>query len=427
MGRGEVHFTSFHLTSLSFAETAQTRPKDPPSDESSKATPAPALTSPETQKQQFGRTSGRAWNDGGLQALRVDENASVQELDGGVDRESPETRRVANKKTSRGKPGYVNDEIATIEDDGPESPVKKKGWGEERESKQPPLPKPPKLPPPRREETYEDRPSTLLNSRSTKDEQVLTISRLGEKSPSNRKSDTDFGLDDSLGRLAPTGMGRPPPPGGNKGFKAAPSDKYDLDLSDDEDEKRSFDMERCELISAYIPQTYLSTDDRSLLSSVCRYYKWNRNKPADLLDFLWRNFDAKQYSMLCFTYKDQDSIFAGFQGENVAHGLFCRLEKLGMEYFGAMQTLYRPSRQNSYNALDSFKVLGVFILPGSEVPRPLVTLPDFQDFQILKADTKDPLIRQFVGKIITGTSPVQEFSSISFNQSQKAPSELPRR
>jgi hypothetical protein len=166
----------------------------------------------------------------------------------GADRESPETRRVAMKKTSRGQPGFVTDTIATIEEDERDSPVKKKGWDEERESMKPAIPKP-KPPPPRKEApSYdEDRPSTLLHSKSTKDEQVLTLSRNSDKSPSNLKSD-GLGLDESLGRLAPTGMGgRPQPPGGNKsGFKAAPTDKYDLDLSDDEDEKKVFDMERCE-------------------------------------------------------------------------------------------------------------------------------------------------------------------------------------
>lgn len=112
------------------------------------------------------------------------------------------------------------------------------------------------------------------------------------------------------------------------------------------------------------------------------------------------------------------------QGDNVAHGLFCRLEKLDMEYFGCMQTLYRPSR--SHNALDAFKVIGVFILPGTDIPRKLASFPDFQDFQILKADTRDPLIRQFVGKIMVGTSPVQEFSSVAYSQSHRAPSEIRR-
>jgi hypothetical protein len=173
----------------------------------------------------------------------------------GADRESPETRRVATKKTSRGQPGFVTDEIATIEDDEPDSPVMKKGWGEERESSKPAIPKP-KPPPPQKEApkpSYydEDRPSnrssTLLHSKSREDEQVLTLSRNSDKSPCNLKSD-GLGLDESLGRLAPTGMGgRPQPLGGNKsGFKAAPSDKYELDLSDDEDEKKVFDMERCE-------------------------------------------------------------------------------------------------------------------------------------------------------------------------------------
>lgn len=272
----------------------------------------------ESQNQQAGRTSGaHAWNDISVPS-NVEEH-SVLEMEG-AERESPETRRVANKKTSRGGPGYVTDEITTIEDDEPDSPVKKKGWGEERESlpsKPANIPKP-KPPPPRKpqeDSSYDDdRPSTLLTSISTKakDAEVVTLSRPGDKAVN---TDDETGLDDSLGlsRLAPTGMGRPPPPGGNKGYKAASPNRYDLDLSDDDDDKKTFDLERfCKFYKVGTEDlTRHVTPDPCHLSSP--HDQWNKSKPADLLDFLWRNFDAKQYSMLCLTYKDQDSIFAGFQ------------------------------------------------------------------------------------------------------------------
>ena len=99
-------------------------------------------------------------------------------------------------------------------------------------------------------------------------------------------------------------------------------------------------------------------------------------------------------------------------------------------------------------------MLGLFIVPGSEMPaRLLAAVPDLQggssaasasaapaagnssatgagaaagsrggtpvggdllgSFQLLKADVKDPLVRQFVGGLVTGISPVPEFAVLA--------------
>ena len=107
-------------------------------------------------------------------------------------------------------------------------------------------------------------------------------------------------------------------------------------------------------------------------------------------------------------------------------------------------------------------MLGLFIVPGSEMPaRLLAAVPDLQggsaasassapaagngsatgagaaaaldsrggtpvggdllgSFQLLKADVKDPLVRQFVGGLVTGISPVPEFEVLASREVQQA-------
>lgn len=158
----------------------------------------------------------------------------------------------------------------------------------------------------------------------------------------------------------------------------------DIELSDDEDDgPQGFDLMRWR-----------------------KFYQWNKNKHADLLEFLWRRFDPRHHSMFCMTYKPQDLIFAGFQGDNVVHGFCCRLEATPVEAFGSFVTL--ANLQNT-----SFKVLGVLIVAGVTIPAAIASLPDFEQFQAAKADTRDPLVRDFIGNLLVGKSPVNELTVVS--------------
>ena len=78
------------------------------------------------------------------------------------------------------------------------------------------------------------------------------------------------------------------------------------------------------------------------------------------------------------------------------------------------------------------QVMGILIVPGAEIPQQLIaSVPDLYgnssnlqngvggvSFQLLKADTKDPLVRQFVGGLVTGISPVPEFTVLSSREVQ---------
>ena len=88
--------------------------------------------------------------------------------------------------------------------------------------------------------------------------------------------------------------------------------------------------------------------------------------------------------------------------------------------------------------------MGIMIVPGSEMPHQLLaSVPDLHgassssaasvppsaaagaaggsesSFQLLKADTKDPLVRQFVGGLVTGISPVPDYVSLSSREVQR--------
>ena len=81
------------------------------------------------------------------------------------------------------------------------------------------------------------------------------------------------------------------------------------------------------------------------------------------------------------------------------------------------------------------------IVPGSEMPYQLLaSVPDLHgvssssasvppssgggpesasSFQLLKADTKDPLVRQFVGGLVTGISPVPDYVVLGSREVQR--------
>lgn len=231
---------------------------------------------------------------------------------------------------------------------------------------------------------------------------VLSLASSGSAGPQGQR------LTDSsdLSRLAPPSLnsfsesarasGQPARPSGSSlpaigVSKAQPlpgqqrHNRYDdIELSDDEDDgPQGFDLNRWR-----------------------KFYQWNKNKHSDLLEFLWRRFDPRHHSMFCLTYKPQDLIFAGFQGDNIVHGFCCRLETIPTEVFGSFLTL--ANHQNT-----SFKVIGVLIVAGSSIPPAIAKLPDCEQFQAAKADTRDPLVRDFIGNLITGKSPVNEFTVMS--------------
>ncbi|KAL6744988.1 hypothetical protein V8C86DRAFT_2994246 [Haematococcus lacustris] len=138
-----------------------------------------------------------------------------------------------------------------------------------------------------------------------------------------------------------------------------------------------------------------------------RFYHWNRKKPQALLRFLWRRFDARKWSLFCCSYAPQDALFMGYQGENLIHGLACRLEtslgdsSLGGDLFGVLHTLSDPS-------CEVYKVVGVFLVRGAggSPPQQLVAHLAPYDWLLAKADTQDPLVRTFVGNLVASLSPV---------------------
>lgn len=74
-----------------------------------------------------------------------------------------------------------------------------------------------------------------------------------------------------------------------------------------------------------------------------------------------------------------------------------------------MHTLFKCSPE-------TYKVLGILIVQGNDIPPKLLAMPDHDQFQLLKADVTDPLVRQFVGQLVAGCSPVPEFTLVSSRQ-----------
>ncbi|KAG1659265.1 hypothetical protein FOA52_008194 [Chlamydomonas sp. UWO 241] len=136
----------------------------------------------------------------------------------------------------------------------------------------------------------------------------------------------------------------------------------------------------------------------------CKFYTWNRSKPADLTEFLWRRFDPRTNTIHVLTYRAQDAIFIGYQGDNVAHGMACRLEQYldgTMDLFGVMHTFLD-------HETGAYKVLGVLITDGLDVPPQLRRMADYEHFQYSKVDPKDPSMRKFVDALLTDRPPLPQ-------------------
>ena len=110
--------------------------------------------------------------------------------------------------------------------------------------------------------------------------------------------------------------------------------------------------------------------------------------------------------MYCCSYRLQDLFFATYQGENLLHGLATRYEESGVDMFGLMHVLF------DYDS-DIYKVVGVFIFPGQDVPAKLAEMPDYADYSFSKVDPADEEVRTFLTSLYSGKSPLATFNVVS--------------
>eukprot|EP00798_Chlamydomonas_sp_ICE-L_P009994 gene9994-7878_t len=172
-----------------------------------------------------------------------------------------------------------------------------------------------------------------------------------------------------------------PGPGGAK-------NRYDTltlseEDSDDESSARSFDLQRWK-----------------------RFYHWNKKKHTDLLNFLWKSFEPKKFSIYIIAYREQDKFFAHYQGDNLFTGFICRMQAAGAKCFGVMHNLHHHDK-------DCYKVLGMFIFEGQNIPQAIQGLPDFEHYAFTKANIGIPEVKSFIGALVTSTSPIPELDMVA--------------
>ena len=115
-----------------------------------------------------------------------------------------------------------------------------------------------------------------------------------------------------------------------------------------------------------------------------RFYS-NSDTIPTAIDYFWKNWDPKGYSMYRLTYKDNAELTKVFMSSNLIGGFFQRLEHMRKYAFGSMCVFGKDN--------DS-EISGMFIIRGGpELPEMFKDVPDFDSYVVEHVDSSDPSIQ----------------------------------
>lgn len=132
-----------------------------------------------------------------------------------------------------------------------------------------------------------------------------------------------------------------------------------------------------------------------------RFYGYNQKKPQELLSYFWRKYNPNDYSCYCVSYRYQGLLTAVYQAENLVNGFCARLELAGLmqQLFGQIYVLYDFE-------VDTYSVVGMLVMQGSDLLPGVVHLSQFDNFVYSRADMNDTLVRQFVSALLVQRPPL---------------------
>ncbi|MEW5304200.1 MAG: hypothetical protein WDW36_006827 [Sanguina aurantia] len=152
---------------------------------------------------------------------------------------------------------------------------------------------------------------------------------------------------------------------------------------------------------------------RFSMESWKRHFKWNKHKPSELLPVLWKRFNPTTHSIYVVSHRHHDCINATYQGDSLAHGLYCRVEAACLlpTLFGRLHVLY------NYDA-DEYKLIGVFIFRGQALPQQVAEFVDVDCYSWLKMDLGEGVnsgheAKTLVSELVAGGLPSCEYKAVS--------------
>jgi elongation factor 1-gamma len=114
-----------------------------------------------------------------------------------------------------------------------------------------------------------------------------------------------------------------------------------------------------------------------------RFYSNNDTKPT-AMDYFWKHFDNKGYSVWRVDYKYNNELTQTFMSSNLIGGFFTRLERARKYAFGSLVVL-GESHNNS--------ISGYFVIRGQEIPEEVFDAVDFESYTFVKVDIQDNVTR----------------------------------
>ena len=117
-----------------------------------------------------------------------------------------------------------------------------------------------------------------------------------------------------------------------------------------------------------------------------RFYS-NNDFRSKSIEYLWKNFDAKGWSIWRVEYKYNDELTQVFMSSNLIGGFFNRLERARKYAFGSLVVTGKNN--------DS-KIVGAFIIRGDSIPEEVADAADFESYKFTKLDSSKPEDRAYV-------------------------------
>ncbi|KAJ3328575.1 threalose-6-phosphate phosphatase [Blyttiomyces sp. JEL0837] len=121
-----------------------------------------------------------------------------------------------------------------------------------------------------------------------------------------------------------------------------------------------------------------------------RFYSNNDTRPT-AVNWFWEHYDPEGYSLVRVDYKYNSELAMTFMSSNLIGGFFQRLDNARKYAFGSLVVLGEDNNNS---------IAGYFVCRGSGVPNVIEECADYESWNFVKVDHKDPKHRELFAAYI---------------------------
>lgn len=115
--------------------------------------------------------------------------------------------------------------------------------------------------------------------------------------------------------------------------------------------------------------------------------KYSNSETPEALAWFWENANLEEYSLWRVNYKYNSELTQVFMSNNLIGGFFNRLEASRKYIFGSASV---------YGVTGDSAITGSFVIRGQEAPPAFDVAPDWESYEYIKLDSKNPDDKKFV-------------------------------